>query len=65
MLFKLCWKIIDEHSEEALRSDGFVKYLNSVLSSPVGFPVNEWLCTFARRRFGNLDNVDSSYSYFS
>ena len=24
-----------------------VKYLNSVLSSPVGFPVNRRLCTFA------------------
>ena len=42
-----------------------VKYLNSVLSSPVGFPVKKRLCTFVCCRFENLDNVDSSYSYFS
>ena len=41
-----------------------VKYLNSELSSPVGFPVNKRLSSFACCRFGNLDNVDSSYSYF-
>ena len=41
-----------------------MKYLNSELSSPVGFPVNKRLSSFACCRFGNLDNVDSSYSYF-
>ena len=42
-----------------------VKYLNLVLSSPVGFPVKTRLFTFACCRFENLDNVDSSYSYSS
>ena len=42
-----------------------VKYLNLVLSSPVGFPVKKRLFTFACCRFENLDNVDSSYSYSS
>ena len=42
-----------------------VKYLNSVLSSPVGFPVKKRICTFVCCRFENLDNDDSSYSYFS
>ena len=151
-LVKRCWKVIDEHSEEAIKSDGFatlerslieevvkrdtlnikevelfkavdlwatkkckeegltadgsvkrkllgenivkairfpvmkqqdfagvvrdtkiltqdevcdvVKYLYSGLSSVVGFPVNKRLSPFACCRFGNLDNVDSSYSYF-
>ena len=40
-----------------------VKYLNSELSSPVGFPVKKRQRTFACCRFENLDNVDSSYSY--
>ncbi|CAH3110027.1 unnamed protein product [Pocillopora meandrina] len=40
-----------------------VKYLNSVLSSPVRFPLKKRLCAFACCRFENLDNVDSSYSY--
>ena len=40
-----------------------VKYFNSVLSSPVGFPVKKRLCAFACCRFENLDNVDSSHSY--
>ena len=42
-----------------------VKYFNSVLSSPVGFPVKKRLCAFACCRFENLDNVDSSHSYSS
>ena len=152
-LVKRCWKVIDEHSEEAIKSDGFatlerslieeavkrdtlnieevelfkavdswatrkckeeglaadgsvkrkiigerivkairfpvmkqqdfagvvldtkiltqdevfdvVKYFNSVLSSPIGFPVKKRLRTFACRRFENLNNADLSYSYFS
>ena len=42
-----------------------VKYFNSVLSSPVGFPVKKRLRTFACCRFENLNNADLSYSYFS
>ena len=42
-----------------------VKYLNSVLSSSVGFPVKKRQVIFACCRFENLDNVDSSYSYSS
>ena len=42
-----------------------VKYLNSELSSPVGFLVKKRLRTVACCRFENLDNDDSSYSYFS
>ena len=45
-----------------------MKYFNSVyvLSSPVGFPVKKRLLhAFACCRFENLDNDDSSYSYFS
>ena len=152
-LVKRCWKVIDEHSEEAIKSDGFaalerslieeavkrdtlnieevelfkavdswatkkckeeglaadgsvkrkllgesivkairfpvmkqqdfagvvldtkiltpdevfdvVKYFNSVLSSPIGFPVKERLPTFACCRFENLNNADQSYSLFS
>ena len=42
-----------------------VKYFNSVLSSPIGFPVKKRLRTFACCRFENLNNADLSYSYFS
>ena len=42
-----------------------VKYFNSVLSSPIGFPVKKRPRTFACCRFENLNNADLSYSYFS
>ena len=42
-----------------------VKYFNSVLSSPIRFPVKKRLHTFACCRFENLNNADLSYSYFS
>ena len=42
-----------------------VKYFNSVLSSPIGFPVKKRLRTFACCRFENVNNADLSHSYFS
>lgn len=40
-----------------------VKYLNSVLTTPVGFPVKNRRCYFACCRFGSLECTDLSYSY--